>query len=171
MTCQDVGLELLEDEGQRSAAAEAHLRSCKRCREVLGAHRSAIGLRHLPWQLPASPSAPPARTLWRRRFAVRGLLALLVIAGFGVAITNSTEPVADPQAGQARIDEASLPEVPANPSSSFEALLLEVDSYTSDQVSADDPSLAPFGELPSLLTPPAKSPKTVSSVLSRGVGR
>lgn len=157
MSCDRFG-PLLLDDGARTPEVVAHLEGCAKCRALVAADASAQQLRGLNWELPTRTREVPVRSLWRRRLLLRGTFACLaagvaiaaVLAMPGAATVRSAQPVLSPSvATRGAIAEDALPK------EDLRALMLEVDSYTREDVGAADPTLTAFGPLPQLLTPEA----------------
>lgn len=160
MRCEEAALELLDDVGAVSDDALTHVESCRRCRELVGAHRAALALRGLRTVLATRTAEVPVRSLARRRLVLRTTFAALCVAVASVVAVSLGD-----DAGNEPREYASASDAPADviaPAQlDVEDLLLEVDSYTRERALVDDAALAPLGEMQRLVAPSITPTSTV----------
>lgn len=170
MSCEEFGLAIIDDAAPRPEELETHLSGCPHCQAVASAHRSAQRLRNLRVDLPAPARSVRVGVPRRRRLALGGAFAALGVAVVAALLITASKE-------NASLSGLRANDLPASPSQtqaqelrpvlhpdSLEALLHEVNSYTRQDVSANDETLEAFGELPQLLAPNANAVSATGGV-------
>jgi hypothetical protein len=157
MSCDDVAAAIVDEGLPRPPEFQAHLEQCPQCRELARLQASASILR-LPVPPPLAPVPPQSilgevRRRQHRRQAVAGAAVLGAVATlllFGVPRQAPPAPVAE--VPLERVVPAAPVQLDIVPSLAL--LFDEVESYTQRDLTFDDETYAPFGELALWVRPP-----------------
>lgn len=144
MSCDDVAAAIVDEGLPRPPAFQAHLEQCPRCRELARLHASASELSLLPES--ATPLAPiPAESVLgevrrrhRRRRTLVGVAATGAIAAVALFATPRQTPPPPPME-EPLVQVAELPPL--------DLLVEEIEGYTQRDLTFDDETYAPFGQL------------------------